>query len=200
MDAVDPQVDVVDLREIPLSEGFRLVLPLRGQPGDRGRRQAGTGAEELLEGGPEVAGRQAVQVQQRQHLGHLGGPAGPGRQDRRREPLTLACLGIDALVVDPWRLHRHRTGGGHHVAFGVVAVAYDEAVAVVVDFTGVPGDVIGDLGLQGCGEHLPGTVANDLIEQRPACTGGVAGLVRVSAFVYYREHGRAFPPARQRWS
>ena len=30
--------------------------------------------------------------------------------------------------------------------------------------------------------------------------GLVAGLVRVLAFVYYREHGRAFPPARQRSS
>nr|AIU93885.1 hypothetical protein LRS1606.451 [Rhodococcus sp. NS1] len=82
----------------------------------------------------------------------------------------------------------------------MVAVAHHQSVAVVVDSTGMSGDIVGDLGLQGCGEHLPGTVADDLIEQRPACTGRVAGLVRASAFVYYREHGRAFPPARQRWS
>lgn len=200
MDAVDPQVHVVDLREIPLGECFRLVLPLRGQPGDRGRRQAGAAAEELLEGGPEVAGRQSVQIQQRQHLGRLGGFAGPRRQDRRGELLACAGVGVDALVVDPWRLHRHRTGGGHHLPFGVVAVAHYQSVAIVVDFTGMSGDIVGDLGLQGCGEHLPGTVADNLIEQRPACTGRVAGLVRVLVFVYYRERGRAFPPARQRWS
>ena len=41
-------------------------------------------AEELPERGHEVPGRQAVQVQQRQHLADLRGLARPRRQDRRR--------------------------------------------------------------------------------------------------------------------
>ena len=44
VDAVDPQVDVVGARQIPLPEGLGLVLPLRGQPGDRRRRQPRTRA------------------------------------------------------------------------------------------------------------------------------------------------------------
>ena len=73
-------------------------------------------------------------------------------------------------------------------------------MAVFVDLTGIPGYIVGDLGLQRRGQHLPGTVADDLVEQRPARTGRIAGLVGVVVVVYYREHGRAFPPARQRWS
>ena len=105
MDAVDPQVDVVGAREVPGGEGAGFVLPLRGQAGDGGGRQPGAGAEELLQCRPEIAGRQAVQVQQRQHLTHLRRLARPGRQDRRGEPLALARVGVDAAVVDPRRFH-----------------------------------------------------------------------------------------------
>lgn len=38
-------------------------LPLLGEAADRGRRQAGCGAENLLQGGPEVARGQAVQAE-----------------------------------------------------------------------------------------------------------------------------------------
>jgi hypothetical protein len=47
VDPVDPHVHVVGLGQRPLVERGRLVLPVLGQPGDRGRRQARTGAEEL---------------------------------------------------------------------------------------------------------------------------------------------------------
>jgi hypothetical protein len=48
----------------------------------------------------------------------------------------------------------------------------------------------GDLGLQRRGQHLTGTVANNLIKQRPP-----AGLVAVGliGIVNYGEHGRTFP-------
>ena len=49
VDAVDPQVDVVGTRQIPVLECLGLVLPLRGQPGDRRRRQPGARAQELLQ-------------------------------------------------------------------------------------------------------------------------------------------------------
>jgi len=68
---VHPQVDVVGARQISLTERPRFVLPLAGQPGDRGGREPDTRAKELLQGRTEVAGRQTTQIQQRQHLGHL---------------------------------------------------------------------------------------------------------------------------------
>lgn len=103
VNTIDPEVDVIRRREIPPGEGLGFVLPLSRKAGDRAGRQTGTGAEELFEGGTEVAGRQPVQVQQRQHLGHLRGFAGPCRQDRRGEPPAFTGVGIDALVVDPRR-------------------------------------------------------------------------------------------------
>ncbi|MGB7234617.1 MAG: hypothetical protein WBD41_01425 [Rhodococcus sp. (in: high G+C Gram-positive bacteria)] len=73
-------------------------------------------------------------------------------------------------------------------------------MTVVVDLTGMPGNIVGDLGLKGCGEHLPGAVADDLVEQRAARADYLAGLVGVVVLVHYREHGRAFPPALARWT
>ena len=53
--AVGPAVHVVDVVQAPIGELLALLLPGRGQPGDHRRRQPGGGAEELLEGGDEVA-------------------------------------------------------------------------------------------------------------------------------------------------
>ena len=58
--AVGPQVDVVDAGQVLVGEGAGLVLPLHGQPGDRRRRQARAGAEELLRHGHEILRRQTV--------------------------------------------------------------------------------------------------------------------------------------------
>ena len=170
VDPVDPQVHVVGARQDALGERLGLVLPLRGQPGDRRRRQARARAQELLQRRAEVAAGQAVQVQQRQHLGHLRRLARPRRQDRRGEPLPLTGIGVDALVVDPRRPHRHRPRRGQHLALVVVAVADHQPTPVLVDLTDMGVDVGGDLGLQRRREHLPGTVADDLVEQRPART------------------------------
>ena len=136
VDAVDPQVDVVGARQIALPEGLGLVLPLRGQPGDRRRRQPRTRAEELLQRRTEVAGGQPVQVQQRQHLGHLRGLACPRRQDRRGKPLPFIGIGVDALVVDPRGGHRHRTRRGQHLALVVIAIADHQPSPVLIDLIG----------------------------------------------------------------
>lgn len=63
VDAVDPAIDVVDLLQGALVERGRVVMPLRGEPGDRRRRQTGRGAEELLQRRTEVRAGQAVQEQ-----------------------------------------------------------------------------------------------------------------------------------------
>lgn len=71
VDPVDPDVDVVGVGQRPLVEQGRLVLPLRGEPCDRARRPASTGAEELGQRRTEVAGGQPVQIQKWQHRRHL---------------------------------------------------------------------------------------------------------------------------------
>jgi hypothetical protein len=52
--AVGPEVDVVGGRQVPVAERAGLVLPLHGEPGDRGSGQARAGAEELLQRRHEV--------------------------------------------------------------------------------------------------------------------------------------------------
>ncbi len=192
MDAVDPQVDIVAARQIATTERGGLILPLRREPGDRRCRQPGTGAEELLQGRGEIAARQPVQVQQRQHLGHLRGLARPGRQDRRGEPLAFTSVGIDTFVVDPRGPHLHRTGCGQHLARLVVAVADHQSVAVVIALVSELRHVGGDLGLQRRGQHLPSAITDNLIQQRPTSTT-VGVVVGLRAVVNYGEHGRTFP-------
>jgi hypothetical protein len=69
----------------------------------------------------------------------------------------------------------NRPRRGQHVTFAVVAIADHQAPSVLVDLTGMGVDVGGHLGLQRRREHLPSTVVDDLIEQRP--TGTVVLLV-----------------------
>lgn len=82
VDAVSPQIDVVGLGQVTGGKRTLLGLPLLGQLRDHRRGQAGGRAEEPPQRGHEVPAGQAVQVQQRQHLGDLEGLARPPRQDR----------------------------------------------------------------------------------------------------------------------
>jgi hypothetical protein len=75
----------------------------------------------------------------------------------------------------------------------VVAVADHQPVARCVDLANMGIDVGGDLGLQRRREHCPGTVTDDLVEQRPARRAVLVGHNRV---VDYLEHGRTFPNQR----
>jgi hypothetical protein len=138
-----------------------------------------------------------VQVQQRQHLGHLRRLPGPRRHDRRREPLPLARLFVDALVVDPWRPHRHRSCGRGHLPLGVVAVADHQPVTVLVNLTAVRRDVGGHLGLQRSCQHHPRAVTNDRIQhRRPRRLTDSADHVGRLGVVDYLEHGRTLPNQR----
>ena len=130
-----------------------------------------------------------MQVQQRQHLHHLRRLARPRRQDRRGEPATFPGLGVDALVVDSWRPHRHRTRRRDHLAGLVVAVTHHQPIPRLVDLAGMGVDVGGHLGLQRRREHRSCTVTHDLIEQRPARRAVLIGHICV---VDYLEHGRTF--------
>lgn len=185
MDAVGPYVHVVDLGQVAVHEGGVVSLPLLGQPGDRRRGEPGGGAEELLGRGHEVARRQAVQVEQRQHLAGLRRLAAPRRQNRGGEPLALAGGVVDALVVHPRRLHLDRAGRGGDLPGLVVAVADHEPTAGLVPLIGQLSDIRLDFGLQGGGRHPPRSLADDLVDQE--AVGGSTVVVD------YAEHGRAFP-------
>jgi hypothetical protein len=54
--------------QVTLPEGVGLVLPLRGEPGDRRRREPRPRTQEPLQRRTELAGRKTMQIQQRLHL------------------------------------------------------------------------------------------------------------------------------------
>lgn len=184
VDAVGPHVDVVGGRQIALGKRLVIGLPLGGQPRDGGRREPGAGAEELLKCGHEVTGGQAVQIEQRQHLADLRRLPGPGRQDRRGEPLALTGRLVDPPV-HARGFDLDRPGRGGDPPGLVVAVAHDQTPAAFVPLIGQLGYVGVDFRLQRGSQHPPGALADDLVNQ---------GAVWCrSVFVDYREHGRAFP-------
>jgi hypothetical protein len=86
---------------------------------------------------------------------------------RRGKPLPLMSIGVDTAVVDPRRPNADRPRGGQNVALVVKAIAHHQTPAVLVDLITELVDIGGDLGGQRRREHLPGAVADDLIEQRP---------------------------------
>jgi len=132
-----------------------------------------------------------VQVQQRQHLRDPRGLPSPRGQNRRAEPLPLACCLIDTLVVDPRCPHRDRARRRRHLPLGMEAITDHQPSTVLVELVLELLDVGGDLGLQRRGQHLPSTVAHDLIKKRP--TGRFVGRLDV---VDYLEHERTFPNQR----
>ena len=166
MDPVGPQVHVVRGGQVPGGEGPLLRFPGLGQPGDHRRRQPGGGAQELAEGRHEVPAGQPVQVEQGQHLGDLGGLARPRRHDRRGEPLPLAGGRVGALVVDPRDGHLDRARAGQHLPRLVRAVADHQPAAVLIALGGMRRDIGVHLGLQRLGQHPPGALSHDLINQR----------------------------------
>jgi hypothetical protein len=89
--------------------------------------------------------------------------------------LPLTGIGVDALVVDPRGGHAHRARRGQHLTLVVMTVADHQPSPVLVDLPGMGIDVGGDLNGQRRGQHLPGTVADDLIEQRPRPASSLVG-------------------------
>lgn len=101
--------------------------------------------------------------------------------------MPLTSIAVHTFVIDPRRAHHHRTGGGEYLAFVVITVADNQPVTVLIDLTGMGVDVGGHLSLQRCGQHLAGTVADNLIQQR--ATASTVILVGASRVVNYREQG-----------
>jgi hypothetical protein len=135
-----------------------------------------------------------MQVQQRQHLGDLRGLTAPGRQDRRAEPHPLPGVGIDPAVIDPRRAHLDRARRGEHLPGLVGAVAHDQSTPALVALVQVAGDVVLDLGLQGLGQHPPGALPHELVDQ--GHTAQFAGVIGAGSSRNYGEHGSYLPDRR----
>ncbi len=136
-----------------------------------------------------------MQVQQRQHLRDPRGLPRPRRHNRGSEPTPLPGDLIDPLVIDPRRLHRHRTRRGDHITLDAVPIADHQPMTGLIDLAFVGLDVGADLGLQRDREHLPGRVTNQRIKHRRAAVTG-AVLVGLRLLLDYLEHGRTFPNQR----
>jgi hypothetical protein len=182
---VGPEVHVVTIGQVAGHEGAVLVLPGRGEPGDHRSRQPGCRTEETLKGESEVACGKSVQVQKRQDLGDLWGPAAPGRDDHRAELGLLTGFLVHALVVHPRCFDLDRAGHGLDLALSCVSIARHETVPFLVALVCELGEIRLDLGFQGRGEHRPRPFAANLVQARASFR---ASLV----VVHYAQHRRPF--------
>lgn len=82
----------------------------------------------------------------------------------RAEPLALAGLLVDALVVDARRLHRDRARPDRHSPLPGAAVAHHQPLAIRVALVGEALDVIVGLGLQRSRDHPASALARELIQ------------------------------------
>ena len=165
VNAVGPHVDVALGRQIALPPMLVLVEPDLLQPRDgRGRQArrilAEQGSKRLL----EIAGRDALQVKDRdQHLQAAGAPR-VGRQDRGREADAPGIIG-SATVAHARLAHADRADAGHHLAFRQVPVTNHAAQAS----SGLQIDMLGEefrhLGLDRLGQQGARSVAQHLGER-----------------------------------
>ncbi len=134
-----------------------------------------------------------MQIQQRLHLGSPSWSSAPVPAESPRKMLPLISFHIGALVVDPRRFHRDRTGSGQHLPLSVTRY-----VPPAADRSRRPdrrsGPLLGDLGLQRRREHLPGTVthissSNDAPPDTPPSLDSTRSSTTLSTGV----------PSRQRW-
>lgn len=79
---------------------------------------------------------------------------------------SLASVRIDTAVVDPRDRHFDRAGTGEHLAGPVATVAHHQAAAALIALVSEAGDVVIHLGLQRLGQHLPCTLADQLLNHR----------------------------------
>src|SRR5262249_4205667 len=123
MNTIGPEVNVAFGREIALAPARVLLRPGLLEPSNgRGREPAGVPAEQCDQRVLEIAGRDALEVEDRdQHLQALR-PARVGRQNRRRKADALATFA--AAVTHARAAHSHRTDAGHDLTLGQMPVAH----------------------------------------------------------------------------
>src|SRR5215468_3707229 len=161
VNAVDPEVDVAFGREIAFAPACVLFAPgLLEASNGRGREPAGVPAEQCDQRVFEVAGRDALEVEDReQHLQALR-PARVGRQNRRRKADALATFA--AAVTHARAAHRHRTDAGHDLTLGQMSVAHQPPAAIIGELVGMAAEQARNLGLDGLRQNRSRAVAQNL--------------------------------------
>src|SRR5437763_974854 len=112
----------------------------------------------------EVAGRDTLQVKDRQQRLDRLRAAHVGRQDRRREPDAAGIAGGGFTITHTRLADGDRTDTGHHLALRQVTVADDALVAVRGLQIGMLAEKVCDLGFDRLGEKGTCPVAQDFCE------------------------------------
>ena len=173
-------------------EGAILLLPAGREARDRRRRQpGGVLAEQHRKGLAEIPGRQAPEVEHRQHFRDLRRPAHVRRQDLARESLPLPAL-VDALVVDARGLDLDGAAAHRYLACPGRAIAHNHRATDGVALVLMTFDVAGHLGLESLPQHLARAHAGELVE-RHLLERNFPG----TGVMNYSQHGwRVLPPGR----
>src|SRR5438552_15322155 len=165
MDAISPDVDVTLGRQIALLPRGVLVDPTVLQSADGGCRQPGSIlAEQRSQRLREVAGRDTLQVKDRQQRLDRLRPAHVGRQDRRREPDAARIGGVRFAIAYTRLADGDRTDAGHHLALRQVTVADDALVAVPGLQIGMLAEKVCNFGLDRLGQKGTCPVTQDFCE------------------------------------
>jgi len=125
----------------------------------------------------EVAGRDALEVEDRdQHLQALR-PARVGRQNRRQKTDALGTFA--AAVTHARAAHSDRTDTGHDLTLGQMPVAHQPPAAIIGELVGVAAEQARNLGLHGLRQKRSRAVAQNL-SQRIAKSSWLRELENIS--------------------
>src|SRR5436190_6236395 len=134
-----PSTQIIDVAFAP--EVTPVPAPVLFRPGllqptnGRRRKSAGVLAEQCDERLLEVAGRDPLEIEDRdQHFETLRSPR-IGRKDRRRKANALGALANP--VTNPRAAHGDRTNAGHDLALGQISVAYQPLVTITGQLVGM---------------------------------------------------------------
>src|SRR6202030_1902393 len=160
MDAVGPEVEVALGRQIALLPARVLLAPRLLEAGDGRCRETGrVRADKRRQRFLEIAGRDALQVEDRdQHFQALRPPRVP-RQDRWRIPDALA-LGSFA-VAHPRLANADRADPGHDLTLREMAVAHNALLAGRGLQIGVLCEKLGNLRFDGLAQQRTRAVTQD---------------------------------------
>jgi hypothetical protein len=169
VDAVGPEVDVALGGEIAPAPAQVLIRPGVLEPSDgRGREPAGVLAEQCDERFLEVAGGDALEIEDRdQHLEALRA-ARVRRQDCRRKADAIAAFA--GAVAHAGAAHRDRTDAGHDFALGQMPVAHQPLAAIIGELVGMAADQGGNLRLDGLRQQRSRAVAQHLGQRIGECS------------------------------
>src|SRR6516225_1870663 len=151
----------------------RLLEP----PDGRGRQPAGVLAEQCDQGFLKVAGRQALEVEDRDQHFEAFRAARVRRQNRRRKADALRTF--TGTVTYTRAAHGDRTDAGHDLALGQMPVAHQPLATVIGQLVGMAGEQDCDFGLHRLRQQRSRAVAQNL-GQRVRKSSWLAELENVS--------------------